>query len=82
MTVGNARESVSEIGLGAEAVELRRLNDRVDRRGMMPAGIGANNEIVLSPQRDARVAFSAMLLSASRRPSARNRLSASRVVRA
>jgi len=52
MPLRDPRESVAEIGLRVDAIELRRLYDRVDRRGTLAAGVGTGEEVILAPQCD------------------------------
>ena len=52
MAIGNFGDGVSQIGFRIEAVELRRLDERVDRRGALAAGVGTGEEVVLAPERD------------------------------
>jgi len=53
MTLCDPFENVAEIGFRVEAVELRRLHDRVDRCGALTAGVGTSEEVVLASERDA-----------------------------
>ena len=53
MTLRDLSESVADISLRVEAVELRCLHDRVDRCGALTADVGTSEEVVLAPERDA-----------------------------
>ena len=58
-----------------DIVELRRLNQGGDDFPMPPAAVGAGEQGVLSTERTGRMARSTVLVSSSRRPSPRNRIS-------
>jgi hypothetical protein len=49
--VGDAGENVPEVGLRVEAVQGRGLDQGVEDRGSMTAGIGAGEQVVLAAQR-------------------------------
>ena len=74
--IGDARDDVGEPGLGVDAVEAGGLDQGVEDGGAPAAGVGTGEEIVLSSERQSRMARSAALFEISRRPSARKRVSA------
>ena len=60
---GYAGEHVAEPGFRVEAVELGGFDQGVEARGAFAAGVGAGEEIVLSPEGERPICRSAALLS-------------------
>ncbi len=50
--LGDAREHLAQIGLGIQAVEFRRADQAVDRRGTLAAGVRPGEEVVLATKCD------------------------------
>ena len=75
--VGDAADDVGEVGLGVDMVELAGLDDGVENRGAVAAGVGAEEGPVATSQRQRADGRSAALLDISRRPSLVKRVSAS-----
>jgi hypothetical protein len=49
--IGDAPEHLPEVGLRIQAVQFRRGDSAVDRRGVLAAGVRPGEDVVLAPQR-------------------------------
>jgi len=50
--IADAGQDIGDIELGVETVELGALDQRIERGGAMPAGIGTGEEVILATDRD------------------------------
>jgi len=79
--IGETRQDIGEPGLRIDIVELARLDQRIDSRGSLTAGVGAGEGPVSTPDGYAPQARSAALFVMQMTPSSRKRVKASHCFR-